>query len=183
MEHSKRHISPFWNFTSAIKDVFWIKNCTLQTLIPESFKNSILAGLLTYSIFLTPFPSLQSETVDLSIVGKLLAELTAAGLFRIYTWFPFHHSSVASDEWHQNFCGKDTSNRNKSEENSNENKNKLIISPIFATREHPLIFFLIKICIKVKSPISTIALLCLFFLASCISRNKTSQWLLREKVL
>ena len=29
--------------------------------------------------------------------------------------------------------GKDTSNRNKSEENSNENKNKLIISPIFAT--------------------------------------------------
>ena len=95
MEHSKRHISPFWNFTSAIKDVFWIKDCTLQTLIPESFKNSILAGLLTYSIFLTPFPSLQSETVDLSIVGKLLAELTAAGLFRICTWFPF--SSLISN--------------------------------------------------------------------------------------
>ena len=92
MEHSKRHIPPSWNFTSPIKDVFWIKNCTLQTLIPESFKNSILAGLLTYSIFLTPFPFLQSGTVDLSIVGKLLAELTAAGLFRIYTWFPFHHS-------------------------------------------------------------------------------------------
>ena len=90
MEHSKRHIPPSWNFTSPIKDVFWIKNCTLQTLIPESFKNSILAGLLTYSIFLTPFPFLQSGTVDLSIVGKLLAELTAAGLFRIYTWFPFN---------------------------------------------------------------------------------------------
>ena len=57
----------------------------ILTLIPESFKNSILAGLLTYSIFLTPFPFLQSGTVDLSIVGKLLAELTAAGLFRIYT--------------------------------------------------------------------------------------------------
>ncbi len=141
MVHSKRHISPFWNFTSAIKDVFWIKNCTLQTLIPESFKNSILAGLLTYSIFLTPFPFLQSGTVDLSIVGKLLAELTAAGLFRIYTWFPFHHSSVASDEWHQNFCGKDTSNRNKSEENSNENKNKLIIKSYLCRSKGPTIIF------------------------------------------
>ena len=46
---------------------------------------TLIPGLLTYSIFLTPFPFLQSGTVDLSIVGKLLAELTAAGLFRIYT--------------------------------------------------------------------------------------------------
>jgi|GEM_PF-3077205 len=55
-----------------------------QLLFHESTKTKIPAGLLTYSIFESPSRSLH-RTVDLRFIQRLLAELTAAGLFRTFT--------------------------------------------------------------------------------------------------
>ena len=59
----------------------------VSSLIPRKLKLYILAGLLTYSFFETPFPFFTEQWIE--YCSKILVELTAAGLFRIYTWFPF----------------------------------------------------------------------------------------------
>ena len=55
----------------------------LIALVHESFTTSILAGLLTYSIFEHPSHSLRNSGIEYR--SKILEELTAAGLFRICT--------------------------------------------------------------------------------------------------
>ncbi len=52
-------------------------------LVHESFITSVLAGFLTYSIFERPSHSLPNSGIE--YCSKILAELTAAGLFRTYT--------------------------------------------------------------------------------------------------
>lgn len=71
------------------------------TLIPEGL--SIIHHFGRSSDLLQSSNALPilSRTVA-KVLLKILAELTAAGLSRILTWFPFHHFSVAAESWHQN---------------------------------------------------------------------------------
>ncbi len=92
-------------YSSFLKLHITNQRCILNKKLHSSNSNrkvskiQFLAGLLTYSIFLTPFPFLKSGTVDLSIVGKLLAELTAARLFRDLHLIPFFTTlSVESEK-------------------------------------------------------------------------------------
>jgi len=52
-----------------------------------------MAGLLTYSGFRS-LPIARHGTTVAKVFRKRILELTAAGLFRILTGFPFHHFSV-----------------------------------------------------------------------------------------
>ena len=68
--------------------------CRSQALFPESnwiFLLLILAGFLTCSSFVRPSHIAWGETVVCEYCTRILIELTAAGLFRILTWFPFHY--------------------------------------------------------------------------------------------
>ena len=78
-----------------------------STLLPRESKQlmSNLAGLLTYPIVTRP--SHPRRTVTL--FAWQLAGITAAGLFRIHTWFPFNpRYNTTWSSWHQVFGGKIT---------------------------------------------------------------------------
>ena len=67
-----------------------ILNQLIHRLLPETLNTIIiLAGFLTYFAF--EHPSHFHAKQWIRVLPKTLMKLTAAGLFRIHTGFPFHH--------------------------------------------------------------------------------------------
>ena len=99
--------NPDWKLFSGIIPAVKHTLCKIKsspnraTLIPEGL--SIIHHFGRSSDLLQSSNALPilSRTVA-KVLLKILAELTAAGLSRILTWFPFHHFSVAAESWHQN---------------------------------------------------------------------------------
>ena len=66
-----------------------LQYCVLKLLLPESFSNYELAGLLARSIF-DAFPSFKDSGSCSN--QRHLRNLQQRCLLRIFTWFPFHSS-------------------------------------------------------------------------------------------
>ena len=72
-----------------------ILNQLIHRLLPETLNTiTILAVFLTYFVF--GHPSHFHSKQWIRVLPKTLMKLTAAGLFRILTGFPFHHMTKQS---------------------------------------------------------------------------------------